>query len=76
VAWSRLDPRRIMTFQITVRYGRRYQRYHTFVVEGADAREALEAAAREMPDEIAAEADLVELRLAVDPDERRHVGGS
>ncbi|MEJ2204863.1 MAG: hypothetical protein P8170_12215 [Gemmatimonadota bacterium] len=63
-----------MTFQITVRYGGPYQRYHTFVVEGGDAREALEAAAREIPDEIAAEADLIELRMAVDPDQRPHVG--
>ncbi len=63
----------VMTFQITVRYGTRYQRYHTYVVEGGDAREALRAAADAMPDEIAPEADLVELRVSVDPDERRYV---
>lgn len=63
-----------MKFQITVRYGGRYQRYHTFVVEGRDAREAMELAAREMPDEIVATADLVELRVAVDPDDRPRVG--
>jgi hypothetical protein len=63
-----------MTFQITVRYGGRYQRYHTYVVEGSNAREALELAAREMPDEIAAEADLVEVRVAVDPDARPRMG--
>lgn len=59
-----------MAYQITVRYGGRRQRYHTFTVEAADVREALAEAARQMPDEIVAEADLVELRVAVDPDAR------
>jgi hypothetical protein len=63
-----------MDFQITVRYGGRYQRYHTYQVSAADAREALEAAARAMPPEIAAEADLVEIRVAVDPDQRKFMG--
>jgi len=62
-----------MSFQITVRYGARYQRYHTYVVDADDAREGLRAAADAMPDEIVAEADLVELRVSVDPDERRYV---
>jgi len=59
-----------MAYQITVRYGTRYQRYHTWVVEAGDAREALRTAAEEMPDEIVSEADLVELRVAVDPSGR------
>lgn len=63
-----------MTFQITVRWGGRSQRYHTFTVEAADVREALDAAAREMPDPVAADADLVELRVAVDPDKRQYLG--
>lgn len=63
-----------MHFQVTVRYGGRYQRYHTFTVEGADVREALEAAARVLPPEVAQEADLVELRTAVDPDAREFLG--
>jgi len=63
-----------MVFQVTVRYGGRYQRYHTYQVSAADAREALEAAARAMPAEIAAEADLVEMRVAVDPDARKFMG--
>lgn len=61
-----------MTFQVTVRHGRRY-RYHTYPVEADDARDALRAAADAMPDEVAAEADLVELRPAPEPDERRYV---
>ena len=63
-----------MHYQITVRYGGRYQRYHTLVVEAADVAEALRGAADEMPAEIAAEADLVELRVAVDPEQRTYVG--
>lgn len=64
-----------MNFQITVRYGGRYQRYHTFVVEAPDAREALATAAREIPDEIAPQADLVELRIAPDPEKRPFLEG-
>lgn len=63
-----------MRFQVTVRYGGRHQRYHTFVVEGADARQALAAAAQALPDAVAPQADLVELRVAVDPDTRRFLG--
>ncbi len=59
-----------MKFQITVRYGQRRQRYHTYSVEGPDAREGLRLAAAAMPDEVAPEADLVELRVAVDPGAR------
>lgn len=63
-----------MRYQITVRYGGRHQRYHTYVVEAADASGALEAAAEHMPPEIAPEADLVELRIAVDPEKRTYLG--
>ena len=62
-----------MHFDITVRYGSRRQRYHTYKVEAGDAREALEAAAAALPAEIAPEADLVELRVAVDPDARAYL---
>jgi hypothetical protein len=64
-----------VNFQITVRYGTRRQRYHMLEVEAADAREAMASAARLVPDEIAAEADLVEIRVAVDPDHRPYEGG-
>lgn len=64
-----------MNFQVTVRYGGRYQRYHTFLVEAADAREALATAAAEIPDDVAPQADLVELRVAVDPDRREYLEG-
>ena len=63
-----------MNFQVTVRYGGRYQRYHTFVVDAPDAKAALEAAAGELPPEIVPETDLVELRVAIDPEERAYAG--
>lgn len=63
-----------MRFQVTVRYGGSRQRYHTFVVDAADAATALRAAADETPPQIAADADLVELRIAVDPDDRTYLG--
>ena len=63
-----------MRFQLTVRYGTRYQRYHTFVVEADDARDALLRAGEKIPAEIAAEADLVELRVAADAEERTYLG--
>jgi hypothetical protein len=63
-----------MNFQITVRYGGRRQRYHTYQVEAPDARAALEAAAAALPDEVAPQADLVELRVAVDPERRTYLG--
>ena len=62
-----------MNFSITVRYGGRRQRYHTFRVEADDARAALATAAEQIPDDIAPEADLVELRVAIDPDDRTYV---
>jgi len=61
------------TYQITVRYGTRYQRYHTLTVDAGDVREALRAAADRVPDEILPEADLVELRVAVDPEARTYL---
>jgi len=63
-----------MRFQVTVRYGGRSQRYHTYVVEASDARAAMKVAAEQMPTEIAPEADLVELRIAVDPEKRTYSG--
>jgi hypothetical protein len=63
-----------MRFQVTVRHGVRHQRYHTLAVEAVDAREALREAASRIPDDVAAEADLVELRVAPDPDARSYLG--
>ena len=63
-----------MKYQITVRYGGARQRYHTFAVRADSAPEALRMAADEMPPEIASDVDLVELRVAVDPDDRSYLG--
>jgi len=63
-----------MTYQVTVRYGGQRQRYHTYVVEAEDGAAALRVASEQMPPEISAEVDLVELRVAVDPDARSYVG--
>ena len=62
-----------MHYQVTVRYGSRYQRYHTYVVEASDAAGALTTAAAQMPAEIAPDVDLVELRIAADPQTRTYV---
>lgn len=63
-----------MRYQVTVRHGRQRQRYHTYEVEAHDAATALRLAAERMPPEISAEVDLVELRVAVDPETRSYVG--
>jgi hypothetical protein len=60
----------VKTYQVTVRYGQRYQRYHTFAVAAEHVASALRQAADGVPPEILAEADLVEVRPAVDPDAR------
>jgi len=61
-------------FQITVRFGAGRKRYHTATVQAADLREATRRAIEEISDEIADEADLLEIRPAVDPDHRSYVG--
>lgn len=60
----------LILYQITIRYGSRFQRYHTFALDAADVREALLGAAERIPPAILPEADLVELRVAVDPEAR------
>jgi len=62
------------SYQVTVRYGSRRQRYHTFRVDAEDVVQALRVAAKEIPDEISPEADLVEIRPVTRPDDRRYVG--
>ena len=63
----------MMNFQVTVRYGARQQRYHTFIVQADDAKAALKSAAEQLPLDISPDVDLVELRIAVDPDARSYV---
>ncbi len=63
----------VMNYQITIRFGGRQQRYHTFKVSADDAVEALRQAADNVPKEIATDVDLVELRVAISPDERSYL---
>lgn len=62
-----------MHYQVTARQGGSRVRYHTYVVEAEDAAAALRAAADSLPTEIAKEVDLVELRIAVDPERREYL---
>jgi hypothetical protein len=61
-------------FQVTVRYGTERQRYHLQTVAAADLREAMRTAADGMPEDVAAEADLVEIRPAADTEARTYLG--
>lgn len=63
-----------MRFQVTVRYGTVRQRYHVLTLEAPEIASALESAAARLPDEVAREGTLVEVRPAVEPEARRYVG--
>lgn len=56
-----------MRYQITARYG---HRYHLVSVEAEDAAAALRQGADLLPKELLPHIDLVELRVAVDPEQR------
>ena len=60
-----------MNFQITLRYGKTGKRYHTLQVEAPTAVDALRLALDRIPAEIVDKIDLVELRVAPDPDKER-----
>lgn len=62
-----------MDFQVTIRYGRPRPRYHIDRVEAGDLREALQKAAAGIPEEIAADADLAEVRPASEPEARDYL---
>jgi hypothetical protein len=55
---------------VTVRYGGERLRYHLDQVQADDLKEAMTAAAGALPPEIVDSADLVEIRPAVDPEDR------
>jgi hypothetical protein len=57
-------------YQVTVRYGSDRQRYHLFTLIAPGLVEALRAAARALPPEVADTADLVEIRPAVTAEAR------
>jgi hypothetical protein len=57
-----------MDYQVTIRYGKRAQRYLTMVVTAPDVPAALRLAADGIPEDLVSEVDLVELRDAPDYD--------
>jgi hypothetical protein len=63
-----------MHFQVTVRYGGSRKRYHIFTVEAPGVARALELAAADLPEEVALEGDLVEIRPSTAPEDRRYLG--
>jgi hypothetical protein len=64
-----------LKFHLTVRWGHPGTLYHQAVVEAPGLREALERSAALLPDDVAASADLAELRPAPEPDERAYLDG-
>lgn len=57
-------------YRVTVRHGRP-ARYHVEDVQASSLPEALQVAAERMPEEVALDADLAEVRLGLDPEERQ-----
>ena len=55
-----------MEYQVTIRYGRKRQRYLSLEVEADNAAIALRHAADQIPEEIVRDVDIVELREAPD----------
>lgn len=63
-----------MRFQVTIRYGDTRQRYHLFTVSAPGIADALRAAAADLPEEVAREGTLVEIRPSLEPEDRSYVG--
>lgn len=63
------------SYRVTVRWGRSRHQYHVHDVEATSLRDALREAADRMPEEVAASADLVEIRLMTDPAAREYAPG-
>jgi len=57
-----------MDYQVTIRYGKKAQRYMTLAVAAPDVASALRLAADGIPEDLVSEVDLVELRDAPDFD--------
>lgn len=60
------------SYRATFRYGGSRPQYEMLDIEAADLRAALAEAAERIDDDVAATADLVEIRLQTDPDEREY----
>jgi hypothetical protein len=57
-----------MDYQVTIRYGKKTQRYLTLALSTPDVPSALRLAADAIPEDLVGEVDLVELREAPDFD--------
>ena len=55
-----------MDYQITIRHGKKTQRYLTLAIEATDAVAALRKTADQIPEELVGDVDIVELREAPD----------
>lgn len=60
-------------YRVTVRYGRPRSQYLVLDVEAETLGEALSDAAAALAPEVSAEADLAEVRLQVEEDERQYL---
>lgn len=60
-------------YRVTVRYGTDRQNYHLATVDASDLPTAMRAAAEEMPPEVAEAGNLVEIRPAIDADDRSYL---
>lgn len=60
------------SYRATFRYGGVRPQYHMLDLEAPGLREALRAAAEGIDDDVAATAELVEIRLQRDPEEREY----
>lgn len=60
-------------FTATIRHGARH-RYHTETFAADDLEGALRSLPERLPADVLASGDLVELREAVDPEERTYLG--
>ncbi len=61
------------SYRITIRYGGPPSRYEVLDVDASDLREALQAAAGRLSDEVAGTADIAEVRAQAAPDDRAYV---
>jgi len=57
-------------YRVTIRFGSPRQQYHVMDLTANSLREAMRMAAEQYPEAAADDADLVEIRRQVDPDDR------
>lgn len=63
------------TYRVTFRYGAPRALYEVLDVDAVDLRTAMRTAADRVSDQVAATAELVEVRVQRDPDEREYTEG-